>query len=97
MHYAGSYNTTNALYIWKKWFQPPCDKYDRWRHCVNKFELQPPNNSNMYVRIIQTYSWSERILIFFAEFDNFQSSAKKPVGGVASWLEQTMIVQHQGI
>ena len=35
--------------------------------------------------------------IFFSEFDNFQSSAKKPVGGVSSWLEQTMIVQHQGI
>ena len=35
--------------------------------------------------------------IFFLEFDNFQSSAKKPVGGVSSWFEQTMIVQHQGI
>ena len=23
------------------------DKYDRWRHCVNKFELHPPNNSNV--------------------------------------------------
>ena len=34
---------------------------------------------------------------FFSEFDNFQSSAKKPVGGVSRWLEQTMIVQHQGI
>ena len=34
---------------------------------------------------------------FFCEFDNFQSSAKKPVGGVSSRLEQTMIVQHQGI
>ena len=35
--------------------------------------------------------------IFFSEFDNFQSSAKKPVGGVSSWLEQNMIVQHLGI
>ena len=26
----------------------------------------------------------ERILIIFFEFDNFQSSAKKPVGGVSS-------------
>ena len=43
MHYTGSY----ALYIWQKWFQPPCDKYDRGRHCVNIFELQPPNNSNV--------------------------------------------------
>ena len=34
---------------------------------------------------------------FFSEFDNFQSSAKKPVGGVSSRLEQTIIVQHQGI
>ena len=24
------------------------------------------------------------VLIFFSEFDNFQSSAKKPVGGVSS-------------
>ena len=31
MHYAGSY----ALYILQKWIQPPCDKYDRWHHCVN--------------------------------------------------------------
>ena len=36
-------------------------------------------------------------LIFFSEFDNFQSYAKKPVGGVSSWLEQTIIVQHEGI
>ena len=36
-------------------------------------------------------------LIFFSKFDNFQSSAQKPVGGVSSCLEQTMIVQHQGI
>ena len=43
MHYAGSY----ALYIWQKRFQPPCDKYHRWRHCVNKFELHPLNNSNV--------------------------------------------------
>ena len=42
MHYAGSY----ALHIWQKWFQPPGDKYDRWRHCVNKFELRLPNNSH---------------------------------------------------
>ena len=30
-------------------FQPPCNKYDRWRHRVNKFELHPPKNviSNM--------------------------------------------------
>ena len=27
---------------------------------------------------------SERILIFFSEFDNFQSSTKKHVGGVSS-------------
>ena len=33
----------------------------------------------------------------FSEFDNFQSSAKKPVGKDSSWLEQTMIVQHQEI
>ena len=52
---------------------------------MNKFELHPSNNSNVkYVRIIQTHSISERILIFFSEFDNFQSSAKKPVGGVSS-------------
>ena len=38
-----------------------------------------------------------RELNFFFEFDNFQSSAKEPVGGVSSRLEQTMIVQHQGI
>ena len=37
MHNAGSYEMV----------QPPCDKYDRWRHCVNKFELHPPNNCNM--------------------------------------------------
>ena len=43
MHYAGIY----ALYIWQKWFQPQFDKYDRWRHCVNIFELHPPNNGNV--------------------------------------------------
>ena len=81
-----------------KWFQPPGDKYDRWRHCVNKSELHPPNNRRVFfVRIIRTPSRSERILIFFSKFDNFQSSDKKPVGGVSSCLEQTMIVQHQGI
>ena len=31
---------------------------------------------------------------FFSEFDNFQSSAKKPVGGVSSSLEQTKIAKH---
>ena len=34
MHYAGSY----ALHL-TEMVQPPCDKYDRWCHCVNKFEL----------------------------------------------------------
>ena len=33
---------------------------------------------------IQTHSRSEGILNFFCEFNNFQSSAKKPVGGVSS-------------
>ena len=52
---------------------------------MNKFELHPLNNSNVqYVRIIRTHSRSKRILIFFSKFDNFQSSAKKPVGGVLS-------------
>ena len=52
---------------------------------MKKFELHPPNNSHVYyVRIIQTHSRSERILNIFSEFDNFQSSAKKPVGGVSS-------------
>ena len=31
----------------QKWLQPPHDKYDRCRHCVNKFEIHPPNDSNM--------------------------------------------------
>ena len=47
------------------------------------------------LELYSTHSRSDRILNFFSEFDNFQSSAKKPADGVSSWLEQTMIVQHQ--
>ena len=67
-----------------RWFQPPCNKYHRWPHFVNNSELQPYTNSYvLYVRIILSHSRSERILNYFSEFDAFQSSAKKPVGGVA--------------
>ena len=42
------------------------------RHCVNKFELHPPNNSHVYyVRIIQTHP-NQRELIFFSEFEIFK-------------------------
>ena len=41
--HAGSY----ALNMRHKWFQLPCDKYHRWHHCVNNFELQAPNNIHM--------------------------------------------------
>ena len=60
-----------------KWFQPPGDKYDRWRHCVNKSELHPPNNRHVFfVRIIRTHSRSERILIFFPNFTIFKVPLK---------------------
>ena len=81
--HAGSY----ALNMRHKWFQLPCDKYHRWHHCVNNFELQAPNNIHMKnVGVILAHS---RVFIYFfriQQFSIFFSAnlticAKNPVGG----------------